>query len=168
MGRSGQLGADLNQLEDAQTGCAHETQDEHRQSGLRENQTAAALAAVTDAKLVSVINAPAGSGKARMLAEAGRIWAVAGPGPVIGPIVGDRSAVAGGELTGDDAASSLLVEVEVEPGPYHPVPGGKLRCQRASCRCRRARATSPPGHIWLPGIPAGLSSLARVPKPGIR
>jgi ATP-dependent exoDNAse (exonuclease V) alpha subunit len=33
---------------------------------------------------VSLINAPAGSGKTRTLAEAGRAWAAAGLGPVIG------------------------------------------------------------------------------------
>ena len=53
-------------------------------SGLREDQAAAALSVLTDGKRVSVINAPAGSGKTHVLAEAGRAWEAAGLGPVIG------------------------------------------------------------------------------------
>jgi hypothetical protein len=77
------LGADLARLEDALTGRAHDArgdqhardaQDARTGSGLREDQAAAALAALTDGRLVSVLNAPAGSGKTRVLAEAARIW----------------------------------------------------------------------------------------------
>ena len=57
---------------------ARDAQDTRTGSGLREDQAAAALAVLTDGRLVSVINAPAGSGKTRVLAEAARIWA--GPG----------------------------------------------------------------------------------------
>ena len=86
------LGVDLARLEDALAGHAHDTQDqcahdadgEHTQTGPREDQAAAALVALTDGRRVSVINAPAGSGKTRVLAEAARIWAEAGLGPVIG------------------------------------------------------------------------------------
>ena len=87
------LGADPARLEDALTAHAREAQDANDMrgaqdartgSGLREDQAAAALAALTDGRLVSVINAPAGSGKTRVLAEAARIWAQAGLGPVIG------------------------------------------------------------------------------------
>jgi ATP-dependent exoDNAse (exonuclease V) alpha subunit len=39
---------------------------------------------LTDGKRVSVINAPAGSGKTHVLTEAGRAWEAAGLGPVIG------------------------------------------------------------------------------------
>ena len=53
-------------------------------TGLREDQAAAALSVLTDGKRVSVINAPAGSGKTHVLAEAGRAWEAAGLGPVIG------------------------------------------------------------------------------------
>ena len=53
-------------------------------TGLREDQAAAALSVLTDGRRVSVINAPAGSGKTRVLAEAGQAWAAAGLGPVIG------------------------------------------------------------------------------------
>jgi hypothetical protein len=78
------LGADLTQLENALTGAAPRTREQFTRTGLREDQAAAALAALTDGRLVSVINAPAGSGKTRVLAEAARIWAEAGLGPVIG------------------------------------------------------------------------------------
>ena len=87
------LGADPARLEDALAGRARDAgeaqdardaQDTRTGSGLREDQAAAALAALADGRLVSVINAPAGSGKTRVLSEAARIWAEAGLGPVIG------------------------------------------------------------------------------------
>jgi hypothetical protein len=87
------LGADLAQLEAALTGRAPDapdplgTQDAHAprtRTGLREDQAAAALAVLTDCRRVSVINAPAGSGKTWVLAAAGRAWAAAGFGRVIG------------------------------------------------------------------------------------
>jgi conjugative relaxase-like TrwC/TraI family protein len=79
------LGADLAHLERALNGEATGAQDAQRTaSGLREDQAAAALSVLTDGRRVSVINAPAGSGKTRVLAEAGRAWTNAGLGPVIG------------------------------------------------------------------------------------
>ena len=79
------LGADPARLEHALAGRARDTHDTaHRRRGLREDQAAAVLSVLTDGKRVSVINAPAGSGKTRVLAEAGRAWEAAGLGPVIG------------------------------------------------------------------------------------
>jgi hypothetical protein len=78
------LGADPAQLEDALTGRARDAQDQRARAGLREDQAAAALSVLTDGKRVSVINAPAGSGKTRVLTEAGRAWTAAGLGPVVG------------------------------------------------------------------------------------
>ena len=75
------LGADPAQLEDALAGRAHDAHDQRTQTGLREDQAAAALSVLTDGQRVSVINAPAGSGKTRVLAEAARAWAAAGLGP---------------------------------------------------------------------------------------
>ena len=77
------LGADPARLEDALCARAHareaqDARDARTGSGLREDQAAAALAVLADGQLVSVINAPAGSGKTRVLAEAARIWAGAG------------------------------------------------------------------------------------------
>ncbi len=77
------LGADPAQLEDALTGHARDAHDARTRTGLREDQAAAALSVLTYGQRVSVINAPAGSGKTRVLAEA------AAPGPPrAGP--GDR------------------------------------------------------------------------------
>ena len=78
------LGADLARLDDALAGRAPGTRDRRTRTGLREDQAAAALTVLTDGKRVSVLNAPAGSGKTRVLAEAGRAWAGAGLGQVIG------------------------------------------------------------------------------------
>jgi len=92
------LGADLTQLQDALAGRAHDTHEERTRTGLREDQAAAALSVLTDGQLVSVINAPAGSGKTRVLAEAARAWAAAGLGPVIGitPSQSARNTLAAG------------------------------------------------------------------------
>jgi hypothetical protein len=79
------LGADLAHLERALSGEADAARDVRRTGcGLREDQAAAALSVLTDGRLVSVINAPAGSGKTRALAEIARVWQAAGFGPVIG------------------------------------------------------------------------------------
>jgi TrwC relaxase/AAA domain len=78
------LGADPALLEDALAGRAPGAQDARTQAGLREDQAAAVLSVLTDGRRVSVINAAAGSGKTRVLAEAGRAWEAAGLGPVIG------------------------------------------------------------------------------------
>jgi TrwC relaxase len=63
------LGADLAQLDRALAG---DVQGTRTQTGLRVDQAAAALSVLTDGKRVSVINAPAGSGKTWVLAAAGR------------------------------------------------------------------------------------------------
>jgi hypothetical protein len=77
------LGADLARLERALTGDA-DAKDAGTGSGLREDQAAAALSVLADGRRVSVINAPAGAGKTRVLAEIARAWREAGLGPVIG------------------------------------------------------------------------------------
>jgi hypothetical protein len=78
------LGADPAQLHAALTGQAHGTQDTRTGSGLRADQAAAAMSVLTDGVRVSVINAPAGSGKTRVLAEVARAWTAAGLGQVTG------------------------------------------------------------------------------------
>src|SRR6266516_8139044 len=94
-------------------------------SGLREDQAAAALAALTDGQLVSVINAPAGSGKTRVLAEAARIWAEAGLGPVIGitPSQSARNTLAAGVPVSYNAAQ-FLGHLPGRRGARGPVPIG--------------------------------------------
>src|SRR6266704_1460132 len=104
------LGADLAQLEAALAGRAHDAPDARSaqdaqgargartRTGLREDQAAAALSVLTDGRHVSVINAPAGSGKTRVLAAAGTAWAAAGLGRVIGitPSQSARNTLAAG------------------------------------------------------------------------
>ena len=78
------LGADPAQLDDALTGRAPDADAPRTQTGLRADQAAAALSVLTDGKRVSVINAPAGSGKTWVLTETGRAWTATGLGPVVG------------------------------------------------------------------------------------
>ena len=133
------LGADPAQLKDALTGCPHdarETQDARAGGGLREDQAAAALAALTDGRLVSVLNAPAGSGKTRVLAEAARIWAAAGLGPVIGitPSQSARNTLAAGVPVSFNAAQFLghLPGRRGARGPISIGPGTLLVIDEAS------------------------------------
>ncbi|HEU5418483.1 MAG TPA: MobF family relaxase, partial [Streptosporangiaceae bacterium] len=121
------LGAGLAQLEDALTGHApgaRHTPDENTVSGLREDQAAAALAALTDGRLVSVINAPAGSGKTRVLAEIARIWAERG-GAVIGitPSQSARNTLAAGVPVCYNSAQ-FLGHLPGRRGARGPVPIG--------------------------------------------
>ena len=103
------LGADITQLGHALAMRAQDAQSSHTQNGLREDQAAAALSVLTDGKRVSVINAPAGSGKTRVLAEAGRAWAAAGMGPVIGvtPSQASRNTLAAGVAESYNSAQFL-------------------------------------------------------------
>ena len=128
------LGADPARLEDALAGHARDAgeaqdardaQDTRTGSGLREDQAAAALAALTDGRLVSVLNAPAGSGKTRVLAEAARIWAEAGLGPVIGitPSQSARNTLAAG-VPGSYNAAQFLGHLPGRRGARGPVPIG--------------------------------------------
>ena len=128
------LGADPERLDNALTGRAHDAreeqdardaQDARTGSGLREDQAAAALASLTDGKLVSVLNAPAGSGKTRVLAEAARIWAATGLGPVIGitPSQSARNTLAAGVPVSYNAAQ-FLGHLPGRRGARGPVPIG--------------------------------------------
>jgi conjugative relaxase-like TrwC/TraI family protein len=78
------LGADLAQLDRALAGSAPPAQGARTRMGLRVDQAAAALSVLTDGRRVSVINAPAGSGKTWVLTAAGGAWKAAGLGRVIG------------------------------------------------------------------------------------
>ena len=95
------LGADLAQLKAALAGHAQDVQDtpgRRTRTGLREDLAAAALSVLTDGRRVSVIDAPAGSGKTWVLAAAGQAWAAAGLGRVIGitPSQSARNTLAAG------------------------------------------------------------------------
>jgi len=78
------LGADLDRLESALEGRARDAHSPPTQTGLREDQAAAALSVLTDGRRVSVINAPAGSGKTHIVSEIASQWAAAALGPVVG------------------------------------------------------------------------------------
>ena len=133
------LGADPGRLEAALAARAHDTraaQAARTGSGLREDQAAAALAALTDGRLVSVINAPAGSGKTRVLAEAARIWAEADLGPVIGitPSQSARNTLAAGVPVSYNSAQFLghLPGRRGARGPVPIAPGTLLLIDEAS------------------------------------
>jgi conjugative relaxase-like TrwC/TraI family protein len=128
------LGADPARLEDALAGHAHDThgerahdpQDRRTQSGLREDQATAALAALIDGRRVSVLNAPAGSGKTRVLAEAARIWAQAGLGPVIGitPSQSARNTLGAAGVPVSYNAAQFLGHLPGRRGARGPLPIG--------------------------------------------
>ena len=130
------LGADPLQLDDALAGHADDAHPPLTQSGLREDQAAAAWSALTDGQLVSVINAPAGSGKTRVLAEAARIWAEAGLGPVIGitPSQSARNTLAAGVPVAYNSAQFLghLPGRRGSRGPVRIGPGTLLVIDEAS------------------------------------
>ena len=103
------LGADLARLEDTLAGRAQEIQDHHpERTRLTAEQAAAVLSVLTDGKRVSVINAPAGSGKTRVMTEAARVWAAAGR-PVVGitPSQSARNTLAAGVTESYNTAQFL-------------------------------------------------------------
>jgi hypothetical protein len=103
------LGANLAQLERALAGPAPDARGPRTRTGLREDQAAAALSVLTDGRRVSVINAPAGSGKTWVLAAAGKTWAAAGLGRVVGitPSQSARNTLAAGVPACYNAAQFL-------------------------------------------------------------
>ena len=133
------LGADLAQLDRALAGHAPDTQDTHdrrTRTGLREDQAAAALSVLTDGKRVSVINAPAGSGKTWVLAAAGRAWEAAGLGRVIGitPSQSARNTLAAGVPQSYNSAQFLghLPGRRGARGPIKLRPGDLIPVDEAS------------------------------------
>jgi conjugative relaxase-like TrwC/TraI family protein len=130
------LGADLAQLDSALAGHARDAQDPRTQTGLRVDQAAAALSVLTDGRRVSVINAPAGSGKTWVLAAAGRAWAEAGLGRVIGitPSQSARNTLAAGVPESYNAAQFLghLPGQRGARGPVELRPGDLVVMDEAS------------------------------------
>jgi conjugative relaxase-like TrwC/TraI family protein len=139
------LGADLAQLEAALAGRAPDAHDPRSapdaprprtRTGLREDQAAAALAVLTDGRRVSVINAPAGSGKTWVLAAAGRAWAAAGLGRVIGvtPSQSARNTLAAGVPVSFNSAQFLghLPGQRGARGPVTLRPGDLVLMDEAS------------------------------------
>jgi hypothetical protein len=103
------LGADLAQLDEALTGHATDADAPRTQIGLREDQAAAALSVLTDGTRVSVVNAPAGSGKTHLLTVIGNAWTAAGLGPVVGVTTAQsaRNTLAAGVPVSYNAAQFL-------------------------------------------------------------
>src|SRR5580692_477737 len=123
------LGADLAQLDGALTGRAPDAP--RTRTGLREDQAAAALSVLTDGKRVSVVNAPAGSGKTHVLTAIGNAWAGAGLGPVVGITAAQsaRNTLAAGVPVSYNAAQFLghLPGHRGARGPVETIPGSALR-----------------------------------------
>ncbi len=117
------LGADLAQLECTLADGVPDTQEPRTGTGLRVDQAAAALAVLTDGRRVSVINAPAGSGKTWVLAAAGRAWAAAGLGRVIGitPSQSARNTLAAGVPVCYNSAQ-FLGHLPAQRGARGPIP----------------------------------------------
>src|SRR5439155_1149466 len=123
------LGADLAQLERALEGRAHDTQDANQAhdqmtgSGLREDQAAAAMSVLSDGRRVSVISAPAGSGKTWVLGALGRAWHEAGLGRVIGvtPSQSARNTLAAGVAESCNSAQ-FLGHLPGQRGARGPIP----------------------------------------------
>src|SRR5262249_45474285 len=128
--------ADLARLEHALTRRAQDTQGQRAQNGLRDDQAAAALSVLTDGKRVSVVNAPAGSGKTRVLAEAAQAWAAAGMGPALGitPSQASRNTLAAGVADSYNSAQFLghLPGQRGARGPVGVGPGVLLLIAEAS------------------------------------
>ena len=105
-------------------------------TGLRVDQAAAALSVLTDGRRVSVINAPAGSGKTWVLAAAGRAWAAAGLGRVIGitPSQSARNTLAAGVPESYNCAQFLghLPGQRGARGPVRLRPGDLVLMDEAS------------------------------------
>ena len=130
------LGADPAQLDAALTGHAHDAHAPRTRTGLRADQAAAALSVLTDGKRVSVINAPAGSGKTHVLTEVGKAWAAAGLGPVVGITAAQsaRNTLAAGVPVSYNSAQFLghLPGRRGARGPVETGPGPLLLVDEAS------------------------------------
>ena len=130
------LGADPAQLEDALTGHAPDAHAPRTRTGLRADQAAAAMSALTDGTRVSVINAPAGSGKTFVLTETGKAWTAAGLGPVVGITAAQsaRNTLAAGVPASYNAAQFLghLPGRRGARGPVETGPGPLLLVDEAS------------------------------------
>ena len=130
------LGADPAQLDDALTGRAHDTHAPHTRTGLRADQVAAVLSVLTDGKRVSVINAPAGSGKTHVLTQADKAWAAEELGPVVGITAAQsaRNTLAAGIPVSYNSAQFLghLPGRRGARGPVETGPGPLLLVDEAS------------------------------------
>ena len=130
------LGADLAQLDRALAGGVQGVQGQRTRTGLRVDQAAAALSVLTDGRRISVINAPAGSGKTWVLTAAGRAWTASGLGQVIGitPSQSARNTLAAGGPVSYNSAQFLghLPGQRGALGPIQLQPGDLVLIDEAS------------------------------------
>src|SRR5271156_4430693 len=133
------LGAELARLERALAAGASDAEsdaDAGTESGLREDQAAAALSVLSDGRRVSVINAPAGAGKTRVMAEISKAWREAGLGPVIGITAAQsaRNTLAAGGIESYNSARFLghLPGRRGARGPMPVSPGTLFAVDEAS------------------------------------
>jgi len=118
-------GASVTRLDAALTQPARDATRGVTRTGLRLDQAAAAFATLTGRRRVSVINAPAGSGKTAVLGLAGRAWAEAGQGPVVGitPSQSSRNTLAA-LVPGSCNSAQFLGDLPGRRGARGPVPIG--------------------------------------------
>jgi AAA domain len=85
------------------------------------------VGSVSDGRRVSVINAPAGAGKTRILAEIANAWTAAGRGPVIGitPSQSARNTLAAGVAESCNSAQ-FLGHLPGKRSARSPVPTGQV------------------------------------------
>ena len=131
------LGADPERLQDALVGRVPGAHDACTGTGLRADQAAAAWSMLTDGKRVSVLNAPAGSGKTHVLAALRRApGESAGLGPVIGITTSQsaRNTLAASIPESYNTAQFLghLPGQRGARGPLPIVPGSLLSVDEAS------------------------------------
>ena len=130
------------------------------------------MSVLTDEQRVSVINAPAGSGKTRVMTEAARVWAAAGRGPVVGITPHSPSATPWPILAGDtgqlqavenDGAMSLLAGPLGYVRLAHPVQFRAIWEQAAGLRLRERECSGFLDHGVLVsrGLVAGGDQLVR-------
>ena len=144
------LGADLAQLDRALADGAPDAHGARTRTGLRVDQAAAALSVLTDGQRVSVLNAPAGSGKTWVLTAAGRAWAGSG----LGPGHRDHAVPVGPQHPGRRGAR--VVQLRPVPGP----PARAARGPRPGPAAARRRG--PDGR----GIHGGQPGPGRRRQPG--
>jgi len=142
-----------------------DAQDRRTRTELRVDQAAAALSVLTDGRRVSVINAPAGSGKTWVLAAAGRAWAAAGFGRVIGitPSQSVRNTLAAGVRECYHSAQFL----GYLPGRRGPL---LIECHQKAPTCRPSMNTGESASQDRSGTLSvtGTSMIPLLPAPDIK
>jgi hypothetical protein len=120
------LGASVTQLDAALTQPASAASAGVTRGGLRADHAAAVFAAVTDPRRVSVIDAPAGSGKTTVLARTAKVWRDGGMGRVVGitPSQSARNTLAAGGVPESYNTAQFLGHLPGRPSARRPVPIG--------------------------------------------